>query len=434
MATDKNLLYLYGLTRLGIKTSLTNITRLCDLLGRPMDEYPVIHVGGTNGKGTTSAMLQKILIESGYKCGLYTSPHLESFGERIRINNLLLSDEEASEMIEELKPLLEKTESTFFESTTAMAFLHFARKEVDLAVVEAGLGGTWDATSIVKPQMCVLTPISLDHTDRLGNTVQLIARDKAGIIKPGAAVVSSLQTPEALDELTQRAGLMNAPFHYSPDEFTVENGEVLGDGSRVRAASEIYPDFSGEYEFPQPGRHQWTNLVTVLSAAGALKNLGYGISAESVKQGISETVWPGRLELLRKSPLTYYDVAHNPAAAKVIGEFFAEAFSGRKIRVIMGIMSDKDAGGVLKNLLPAAKDYTFVEVPTERGLDPELLALEAAGMGCAARVIRLPEEAIRRVLEESGPDEVILIAGSHYLGDAAYGFAENGRLRDRRTV
>lgn len=434
METDKNLLYLYGLTRLGIKASLANITRLCDLLGRPMDEYPVIHVGGTNGKGTSSAMIQKILIESGYKCGLYTSPHLESFGERIRINNLLLSDEEASEMIEELKPLLEKTESTFFESATAMAFLHFARKGVDAAVVEAGLGGTWDATSIVKPQMCVLTPISLDHTDRLGNTVQQIARDKAGIIKPGATVVSSLQAPEALDELTQRAGLMNAPFHYSPDEFTVENGEVLLEGSKIRVASDIYPDFSGEYEFSQPGRHQWTNLVTVLSAAGALKKLDYEISAESVKRSISETVWPGRLELLRKNPLLYYDVAHNPAAAKVVGEFFIEAFRGKKVRLIMGIMGDKDVNGVLKNLLPAAKDFTFVEVPAERGLEPELMALEAAGIGGSARVIRPPEEAISRVLDESGPDEVILIIGSHYLGDAAYRFADNGRLRDRRTV
>jgi len=434
MDTDKHLIYLYGLTRLGIKASLDNITRLCDLLGRPMDEYPVIHVGGTNGKGTTSAMLQKILIESGYKCGLYTSPHLESFGERIRINNLMLSNEEVSEMVERLKPLFEKTESTFFESATAMAFLHFARQEVDVAVVEVGLGGTWDATNIVNPQMCVFTPISLDHTDRLGNTVQEIARDKAGIIKLGAAAVSSLQTAEALDELTRKAELMNVPFHYSPDEFRIEEGEFLLEGSKIRAASGIYPDLSGEYEFPQPGRHQWTNLLTVLSASGALRELGYDISADSVKRGIFETVWPGRLELLRKSPRMYYDVAHNPASAKVIGEFFAEAFDGTKIRVIMGIMSDKDARGVLINLQTVAKDFTFVEVPTERSLEPELLALEAAGLGCSARVIKSPEDAISRVLDESGPDEVILIVGSHYLGDAAYRFAENGRLCDRRVV
>lgn len=432
MDIDKNFLYLYGLTRLGIKASLDNITRLCDLLGRPMEEYPVIHVGGTNGKGTTSAMLQKILMESGYKCGLYTSPHLESFGERIRINNLLLSDEEASEMVEKLKPLFEKTESTFFESATAMAFLHFARKEVDVAVVEVGLGGTWDATSIVNPKMCVFTPISLDHTDRLGNTVQEIARDKAGIIKPGATTVSSLQAPEALDELTRRAELMNAPFHYSPAEFRIVKGEILLEGSKIRAVSEIYPDLSGEYEFPQPGRHQWTNLVTVLSAAGALRELGYDISADSVKRGILETVWPGRLELLRKSPLMYYDVAHNPAAAKVVGEYFREVLGGKKVRVIMGIMSDKDAKGVLINLQTAAKDFTFVEVPTERGLEPELLAIEAVGIGGSARVIRSPEDAISRVLEEAGPNEVILIVGSHYLGDAAYLFADNGRLRDRR--
>ena len=434
MGADKNLLYLYGLTRLGIKASLDNITKLSDLLGRPQDEYPVIHVGGTNGKGTTSAMLQKILMESGYKCGLYTSPHLKEFGERIRINNLLLSDEEASAMIDELKPIFNKTESTFFESATAMAFLHFARNEADVAIIEAGLGGTWDATNIVKPQMCVFTPISLDHTERLGSTVQKIAADKAGIIKPGSTVVSSIQTPEALDELKKRSVLMNVPFRYSPDEFTVEDSRVHENGSEVNISSEIHPGLSGNYEFSQPGRHQVMNLMTVLSAAGALRERGYDIPPLSVKRGIAETTWPGRLEILRSSPKVYYDVAHNPGAAKVIAEFFNEVYAGRKISIIMGIMREKDVNNILKNLQPVVKDFTFVEIPTERSLEPEQLALEAAGIGCAARVIGSPAEAVSRALDESGPDDVILIVGSHYLGDIAYRFAEEGSLNKRLAI
>ena len=416
MHISQNLEYLYKLNRLGIKTSLDNIRKLCRALGDPMLKYPVIHIAGTNGKGTTAAMLQNIFVTSGYRCGLYTSPHLRNFGERIRIGNELLSDEEASDYINELRPIFEKTESTFFESTTAMAFLHFARRDVDAAIIEVGLGGTWDATNVVNPMLAVFTPISLDHTERLGTETGSIARDKAHIIKSGAKVVSSLQDESAFAEINRRADTLGCEFHYAPDCFKICSGNVSQKFSTVEFSAEKYPELSGKYNIPLPGKHQWINAQTVLTAASLIDGNGFNLSTKSIKTGIESVFWGGRLQLLQEQPIVYYDAGHNPAAAKVITEFFREVFPKRKIKVMMGIVREKDSRGILYELANIAGDFTFTGLPSERSLEPEILAAEATGLGLAVRIIPSPAAALETILQETHDQEIVLIIGSHYLG------------------
>ncbi len=419
MNSDKNLEYLYSLTRFGIKTGLDNISLLCRELGNPQDSYPLIHIAGTNGKGSTGAMLQSIFIEGGYRCGLYTSPHLAHFGERIRVNHELLTDEEASGLIDELRSAFDKTESTFFESTTAMAFLHFARRQVDIAVVETGLGGSLDATNIVKSIMSVFTPISLDHTERLGNKLASIAGDKAGIIKPGTSVVSSRQEAAALEQLQRRAGALGCDFHYGPEEARIIGGEADYLGSRVELECPDYPEISGHYTLGLPGKHQWINLQTALTAVMAFGRK-YELSPEAVKRGLEKFHWEGRLQILRETPLVYYDVAHNPAAAGVVADFFREQFPGVKVRVALGIVAEKDVRGVLGRLCEVAEDFTFVELDTDRSMPPRQIAEIAREMNLKYMIIDDAAEAVGILIDKTVEEGVILVTGSHYLGEALF--------------
>jgi len=422
MDIKSNLSYLYGLNRLGIKTSLDNIKALGRELGNPQNSYPIVHIAGTNGKGMTAAMLHNILHQAGYRSGLYTSPHLQRFGERIRVGQNILTDLQAGEYIEELRPLFERVQSTFFESTTVIAFWHFKRARADIAIIEVGLGGSWDATNIVNPIISIFTPISLDHIDRLGNEVGQIAADKAGIIKPGADVVSALQEKAALTEIRKKSDETNCPFHYAPQEFPILAGKVNPFDSNVTVLSGRNYEFKGNWRIPAAGKHQWINLQTVLSAVTALQNRGFNLPLNLVKKGVETVQWAGRLQVLQKAPLVYFDVAHNPAAAKVIREFFLEVFPACKPRILMGIVNDKDIAGVIAELSLIAADFTFVELPTHRSAEGELLALDARLKGSAARVIKNPSEALRIVMQETPSDKIILIIGSHYWGEAVFDF------------
>ena len=417
----KNLEYLYSLIRLGIKTDLRNITALCERFGHPQNSYPIIHIAGTNGKGSTAAMISSVLTASGLKCGLYTSPHLINFGERIRIDGKIISDEEASEMIEELRPVFDELQSTFFESTTLMAFLRFARENIDVAVVETGLGGTLDATNIVNSSVSVFTPISYDHTDRLGTELHLIAADKAGIIKPNTITVSSQQEPEALNELTKRAVQQNSDFIYAPDFASISDGEESDSGSFVNIECPTDEDLSGQYSISAPGKHQWMNLQTTLTALYAIKKCGIGnIASSSVKEGIEKFRWKGRLEILRDNPRVYYDVAHNPAAAKVVAEFFQRQFPDKKVHIVLGIAIDKDAEKTLATLAPIAADFTFVKIDNPRAADPERLASIAKIFDIPIQTLIDPSIALEQVIKEAKKDDLVLLTGSHYLAGTAH--------------
>jgi len=421
MSLQQNLDYLYSLTRFGIKTGLGNIRKLCSALNNPQDQYPVIHIAGTNGKGTTAAMLASILRESGLNVGLYTSPHLVHFGERIRINENLLTDEQASTMIEELRPLFERTGSTFFESTTVMAFLHFLNKKVDVAVIETGLGGNLDSTNIVRSFISIFTPISFDHTDRLGSELSQIAEDKSGIIKPFSIAVSSVQQEEALEKLRTRAKSQNSDFFYAPDFVKISGDvEVKFDGTEIPVEHLLQPGLSGSFKIALPGRHHIDNIQTVLTTVTSLKKEGFNLPDKIVKSGIEKVCWKARLEILRTKPLIYYDVAHNPAAAKVTANFFAEVFTGKKIKILLGIMADKDVKGVLSEFARISNDFIFVDLHDPRGMPPEKLCEIARNMDLKTENAGSAANGIKRLLSECSEEDVILITGSHYLGEAVY--------------
>ncbi|MBC8204890.1 bifunctional folylpolyglutamate synthase/dihydrofolate synthase [bacterium] len=415
--TRSKLEYLYGLSRFGIKTNLTNITELCFFLGDPQDSYPIIHIAGTNGKGSTAAMLHSILTDAGYRCGLYTSPHLVQFGERIRINDEKLTDEAAADIIDELGPAFTKTEATFFEATTAMAFLHFQRCSVDIAVIEAGLGGSWDATNIIKPMMCLFTPISLDHTDRLGNSPGVIAEDKSGIIKPGSVVISAKQSEEVLQPISRRAESLGCKMMYAPDIIDVVEGNVNFDHSAVKLNCRENSEYSGGYHIPLPGRHQWDNVSAVVTAAAELNKKDFPISGENFKRGLERVFWPGRLQIIRDKPLTYYDVAHNPAAAMVVKEFFQEVFPGKKLKALFGIVRDKDIAGVMKNLSPVISQMIITGLPIDRSADPAQISQSADDFGIRHSLIEDSFTAVEVFHDSCSGDDICLITGSHYLGE-----------------
>ena len=417
MDPREKLEYLYGLSRFGIKTSLINITALCDRLGNPQDSYTVIHIAGTNGKGSTAAMLQSIFMAAGYRCGLYTSPHLVHFGERIRIDDEKLTDEQAADLLDELKDDLVRAEATFFEAATAMAFLHFQSSRVDIAVVETGLGGSWDATNILKPSICVFTPISLDHTNRLGNELPGIAGDKAGIIKPGAVVVSSRQMPEAFRMLKDRAGQFGCRIVYSPEIFDMNEWKIRFDHSVMGLICDSHPELSGDYRIPLPGRHQGDNVLTALAASAELSGIGFNVSPLQAKQGIEKVRWGGRLQILSRRPLTYYDVAHNPAAARVVAEFFREVFPGRKLRILFGIVREKNIEGVLEELVDITGEMMITRLPTDKSAEPEEVVEITRRFNIPAAVVDDHYEAVNAFFNQSREDEVSLITGSHYLGE-----------------
>jgi len=421
MSIAENLDYLYSLTRFGIKTGLDNIRKLCESLGNPQDTFPIIHVAGTNGKGTTCATLAKILQNAGFKTGLYTSPHLVYFGERIRVNDRMITDAEISSLIDELKPLFDETGSTFFESTTAMAFLYFARQKIDIAVIETGLGGSLDATNVVNPLLSVFTPISYDHTERLGKELTSIASDKAGIIKYGCAVVSSQQEAEGLEQLKCRAKSQNSEFHYAPEEVEIVSYEMKYDMSKVEIICKSDVTLSDLYKFNLPGRHHFENLQTVISAIAALRNAGFEISEDAVMQGIETVTWPGRLEIMSERPLVFYDVAHNPSAAKVVARFFEDIFPERKIKVIMGIVQEKDIKGVVDALNPIASEFILVDLDNPRSMNPRDIAPIIEVAGFKYTIIDSPSVAIEQTLRQTkAEEEIILIMGSHYLGEHVY--------------
>jgi dihydrofolate synthase/folylpolyglutamate synthase len=297
-----------------------------------------------------------------------------------------------------------------------MAFLHFARQKVDIAVVETGLGGSWDATNIVSPILSVFTPISLDHTDRLGREISAIASDKVGIIKSKIPVVSSWQENSALERIERKVGEQNCVFYYAPEVMELVEGKLNFRSSHITINCKTNPQLSGEYQLQLPGRHQWLNLATALTSALVLQKQGIIIKNAHLKSAVELTNWPGRLQILQEKPLVYYDVAHNPGAATVLVDFFRELFPGKKVKILLGMVKDKDYYNFLRIVSTFSSDFIFTRLPTTRTLEPEMLLQEASARDLPARVIENPAEALENSLLEAKPEDTILITGSHYLG------------------
>lgn len=382
-------LYSLGNESKNIKLGLERIRTLLSALGNPERKVPCVHVAGTNGKGSVSAMIERGLREAGFKTGLFTSPHLISPVERIQVNGEPISEPDFLAALQAVEDASDPEDHpTYFEMVTAMAFWHFAKVGVERLVLEVGLGGRLDATNVVDPLLSVITPIDLDHQQYLGNTLLEIAREKAGIIKPGRPVVLAPQHAEAMPA-----------FHGDIDHvsaWSVSDLVLRPDGcsyTATRGSQTLH------IECPLPGSHQVTNSLT---AATALLKLGVAPEA-----GIAQTKWPGRLEIVRREPLIYLDGAHNPAAAARLKEFIETHFRGRPVWLVFGVMRDKDVSGITSQLFPLAEKVILTRAQQDRSLEPERIA-------DGAIVTQSVPEALDLV-RTAPKDAVIFITGSLFV-------------------
>jgi len=412
--------YLYGLQRFGIKLGLENIRTLLDRLGHPERRFGVLHVGGTNGKGSVAAALAEILVQAGYRVGLYTSPHLHSFTERIRVNGMAIPEEEVARLADELRSLAAGVPATFFEFTTALALLYFSREQVDFVVLEVGMGGRLDATNAVTPRLSVITPVCRDHSEHLGETLAAIAAEKAGIIKPGVPLILGRQEPEALAVLLARARQVAAPVLLCGRDFAPQPAaggfSFASPDLRLRS---LHPVLAGI--------HQHDNLSVALAAAGVLRAQGLHLPEEALRAGVERVRWPGRLEWWAGERHVLLDGAHNEGGAKVLAAYLA-ALPTAGIRWVVGLKGDKLPSDILGPLLPLIKVLYCTAPPTESAVPPEALRQLGEAGGVAGSVHATPAAALAAALAERRGDEIVLVAGSLFLVAAARDYLLNQEL------
>jgi len=421
------------------KFDLRNITTVAAKLGSPHRAVPCAHIAGTNGKGSTAAMLESILRQAGLKTGLYTSPHLERINERIAVNGQPISDDDFASAFNRVHNAIEAllasgeltAHPTFFECVTAMAFDYFACAKLDFAVYEVGMGGRLDSTNIVAPEVCVITQIDFDHENYLGHSIEQIAGEKAGILKPGVPVVCAAGRPEARAVIARRAAALGCPVVDIETEYRVEpchseaTPAAAGDaGGNVAEESQGLTRFkvSGKGDsapatiaVPLPGRFQLRNAVTALAAARILCQRGFNISDDDLAAGIAQTRWPGRLELVSRSPDVYLDGTHNPAGARELLAFWDEQLHGRRILLIFGAVRDKAIEEITGLLFPRAAQVICTQPRSARAISAKRLAELTAHDAGNLEVIAEPEAALARALDLAQPDDVVFATGSLYL-------------------
>jgi dihydrofolate synthase/folylpolyglutamate synthase len=417
---------LYALERFGMKLGLANITELLHRIGGPHLRFPAAHVTGSNGKGSVCAFIESILREAGYNVGLYTSPHLIRFNERIRVGGREIPDEDVARLYEFVKPhaAIMAAESkakqpTFFEITTAMAFQYFAEKEVKLAVVEVGMGGGMDATNVVRPETCVITRVSLEHTEHLGRTIRRIAKEKSGILKPGVPVVTLNQ--EALATIEERAKELGCPLTVVGREATYRRigGTLAGQTIEYSGSSTI------QVSTVMAGAHQVENVALALAATSALESRGWNVGDDAKRVGIARMRWPARFQLVRRTPPVLIDGAHNPGGAQCLHDSLTECLPGRRVVLVMGMLADKDLTSYANTLAPLTAHSISTRPKSERAYPPEEVTLTFKKLGISSEVIEDVPAAIRRGLDLASRDRPLLITGSLYLaGEALQHFQE----------
>jgi len=401
---------MYSLRRFGIKFGLFNIASILKGLDNPQNGFSCIHVAGTNGKGSIASALSSILQLSGYKVGLYTSPHLVKFNERIRINNLPISDKKVVESYRAVNKVIPNDlEATFFELTTAMALYEFNRQKVDWAVIETGMGGRLDATNIIKPVISIISNISVEHQRYLGNTIGQIASEKGGIIKKSVPVITGVKQNKAISVLKKMAAKQSATFYRFGDAFRVrrsKNGTFTYFG-----IDNIWRDIRSGLL----GNHQIDNAAIVLAACEILNQNKTNLSFQNIKQGLAQNRWPGRLEIVSSSPLILLDGAHNLIATHCLAKFLSENPAKRKITLVTGILDDKPYAAMLACLLPLCNKAILTRPKINRALAPEKLYPIAKKIIPDVCIIPDVSEAVQHAIKTASSDDAICIAGSLYL-------------------
>ncbi|ACV64076.1 FolC bifunctional protein [Desulfofarcimen acetoxidans DSM 771] len=411
--------YLENLTKFGFNFGLGRIEELLRRLGNPHTKIKAIHIGGTNGKGSTTAMLSAVLKEAGLRVGMFTSPHLHSYTERYRINGEPVGQERIAKMITRLRPHLEDMvregfeHPTEFEAGTAMAFLYFAEEKVDLLLLEVGLGGAIDSTNVITPVVSVLTNIAMDHMDYLGNTIQEITAVKTGIIKSGIPVVTSAKNPEALKIIEAACREKAAQLTVVGNQVTVEQKEFSTAGQKFS----IFTD-SNHYEdltLPLLGRHQITNAAGVVAVIEVLQQLGYTIPKEAVHSGLAKTDWPARLEIMRQKPTVLIDAAHNLDGVQSLKQALLDYFPSKKVTLVLGMLGDKERSKVVAELTPLAEAVVITKPNSPRAGDWELLADEARRFTDKVTLIENITEAVDAAMSMAGEEDLVCITGSFYM-------------------
>lgn len=408
--------------KVAYKKDLTNTLALCEVLDNPHTKFKSIHIAGTNGKGSTSSMIASILQEAGYKVGLYTSPHLRSFTERIRINGQEIPESAVISFVQRMQPHIERIEPSFFEATVALCFDYFAQEQVDIAVIEVGLGGRLDSTNIITPELSVITNISWDHMDLLGDTLPKIAAEKAGIIKPTIPVIIGERQSEVAKVFQNTAQHIHAALFFAEDFFTVH---PIG-SSFFNQTLEIHAPKDEHFTIESPliGQYQIANIRTVLMAISVLTQHGWNIRQAHIQAGISRvsanTGLKGRMYVLGEHPLTLCDTGHNEAGIKyVVAQLTAYLHQLRQqgdshLHIVLGMVSDKDHEKILR-LLPQSARYYFVKPGVPRGFEAEALRQKAEPLGLLGNTYASVQDGLAAAVTAAAQNDLIFVGGSTFV-------------------
>ncbi|MBN1932181.1 MAG: bifunctional folylpolyglutamate synthase/dihydrofolate synthase [Desulfobacterales bacterium] len=401
---------LYQLRRFGIKLGLSPIRKILEGLGNPQNNFACIHVAGTNGKGSIASALASILHTSGYHVGLYTSPHLVRFNERIRINNQDITDNEVVTAYNAVSSVCKDNfQLTFFEYATAMALYEFARQNMDWAIIETGMGGRLDATNVVQPILSIISNISLEHQIYLGSTLAQIAGEKGGIIKNDAPVITGVKQKNALSVLKEIARTKSVQIYCLGKEFRVK-----------KTKNQTFTYFGIDTVWPQMqtgllGSYQVDNAALVLAACELLNRKSAKLPLESIRKGLSQNRWPGRLEVVCDSPLILLDGAHNLAAARNLAKFLHKNITNRKLILIIGILNDKPYAAMLRHLLPVCSKVILTRPKIDRSIEPQKLYDVAKKIISDVEIIPDINNAVEYALKTASPQDAVCISGSLYV-------------------
>ncbi len=412
---------LFKLGRFGIKLELDTIANILKLLNSPHKNFKIIHIAGTNGKGSIGAYISTILKEAGYKTAFYTSPHLIKFNERFSINGIDVSDDEVVKAYKAVDAVdMGKRRATFFEIATAMAFYIFSRHRVEYAVIETGMGGRFDATNIVMPEVSIISNLSIEHTDYLGSTIKALAREKAGIIKYKRPIVTGVTQPSGIEYIQKKAGENLAPLYIMKKEFTTRKNP----GNDMFSYRGIFHSLEN-IKTPLKGDHQRSNAALALACLELLSKRNNSDQRKifnkiNIIKGIAKTRWPGRLDYIMEKPCVIIDGAHNKHASKILGDYLKKNLGKRKLTSIIGILDDKPYEQMLRNMTASSSRIIFTRAETGRSIDPAVLK-KAAEKFTNAEIIIMEDvgKACMFAINTSKDSDVVCIAGSLYVAGEA---------------
>ncbi len=406
---SETLNYIFNLRGGEVNLRLHRVSQALSLLGHPQRRYPAFHIAGTNGKGSTAAILQRILSTQGYRTGLYTSPHVVSFTERIQVDDREISPEEVVELTETLRVVLAEAavSLTFFEFVTVMALTYFSRRGIDVAVMEVGMGGRLDATNLVIPEVSIITTIARDHEAYLGTEIESIAREKGGIIKNGVPVVCGLLPPEADSVLESIAGSRGSARHIFGRDFSVALG-----GDKLFSYKGLNWHLN-DLSLTLRGEYQRRNAAVAIAALETTQK-NFPVSEASVREGLKQVLWPARFEMVMTRPMVILDGAHNVQGITVLAQEMRSLVGGKKVKVLFGSMNDKDWDQMLKELSEIASEISLTRIPMDRSADPEVLR-EAIPPGIPVNIVDDPLDGVRSLIKGAEADETMLVTGSLYL-------------------